>query len=398
MSEAAHEITHAAVLVIGAGPAGLATAACLRQAGVPTLVLEQTNQIASAWHQHYDRLHLHTDKNHSGLPMRPFAKDAPRYPSRKQVVAYMQDYARHFGIQPLFNQRVVSARRDGATWTVQTDDAVYRVPVVVVAAGYNREPQRPTWPGQEHFAGPVLHSADYQNGAPFKGQRVLVVGMGNSGGEIALDLYEHGARSALAVRSPVNVIPREVMGLPFLTVGILQRHLPAWLADALNAPTMRALIGDLAPYGIRKPKDGPITQVRKLGRIPFIDVGTIERIKAGDIRVFPGIERFTSDGVLFTDGKAERFDAVVLATGYRPRVDAWLQSDREALQDNADGAPRVSGQAVAPGLYFCGFYISPTGMLREIGIEAQRISAAIVQSGVMQSALGDAKAHQPASV
>ena len=107
---------------------------------------------------------------------------------------------------------------------------------------------------------------------------LLVVGLGNSGGELLIDLWEHGARPAIAVRSPVNVIPREVMGTPFLTMGILQSWLPSRLADALNAPVTNAIIGDLRPYGLRRPADGPITQIREQGRVPFIDVGTIKQI------------------------------------------------------------------------------------------------------------------------
>lgn len=375
-------IEQQAVTIIGAGPAGLAMAACLTQRGIPFIVLEQTDQIASSWYRHYDRLHLHTDKDHSGLPFMPFAADAPRYPPRKMVVDYMQQYARQFGIQPIFKQTVASARRVGegrdAVWEVQTQDTLYRTPAVVVATGSNNLPMRPTWPGQEAYKGRIVHSADYKNGAPFKGQRVLVVGLGNSGGEIAIDLFEHGAQPSLAVRSPVNVIPREVFGVPFLTFGIMQRKLPAWLADALNAPTTRAIIGDLTRYGLRKPKHGPVTQIRKLGRVPFIDVGTIKLIKSGQVQVRPGIERFTEDGVVFTDGRQERFDALVLATGYHPRIDSWLQTDRQTL---VDGKPARSGTDTGvPGLYYCGYYISPTGMLREIGIEALQLAETIEQS------------------
>jgi len=196
----------------------------------------------------------------------------------------------------------------------------------------------------------------------FKGASVSVVGQGNSGGEIAIDLWEQGARPTLAVRSPVNVITREVMGIPFLTIGILQSVLPARLADAMNAPTLRALIGDLSPYGLHKPAEGPVTQIRKHGRVPFIDVGTIQLIKQGLVQVRPGIDRFTERGVVFTDGRADGFDAVVLATGYRPNVQSWLQADDLVVGRNA------------PGLHFCGYHVSATGMLRAISLEARQVA------------------------
>jgi len=367
------------VLVVGAGPAGLAMAACLQKQKVPCVVVEKHDQVGHSWAHHYDRLHLHTDKAHSALPYFDFPKAYPRYPSRQQVVDYLQAYAQHHHIQPAFGQTIVRARRNGTGWEVQSQDTVYRASSLVVAAGYNREPQWPTWPGQSSYRGEVLHSASYTNGARFKGQRVLVVGLGNSGGEIAIDLWEHGARPTLAVRSPVNVIKRDIFGVPFLTMGILQNALPSTWADALNAPILNALVGDLRPYGLRKPKEGPVTQIRLHGRVPFIDVGTIGLIKQGLVQVRPGIERFTEQGVVFTDQRVEAFDAIVLATGYRPNVKAWLEAGEGVLDEQ--GAPRVSGEwGGAPDLYFCGYYISPTGMLREIAREARQLAHIIARA------------------
>ena len=174
----------------------------------------------------------------------------------------------------------------------------------MIATGNSREPWLPTWPGQDSFQGRILHSSEYRDGEPFRGQKVLVVGFGNSGGEIAIDLWEHGARPSLAVRSPVNVIPRDLFGIPILAIGILQSKLPPRVADALNAPLLRAVMGDLTRYGLRKLPQGPITQIQGSARIPLIDVGTIKLIKSGEVKVLPGIERFTENAVLFTDGKA----------------------------------------------------------------------------------------------
>ena len=368
------------VIVVGAGPAGLAMAACLQKERVPCIVLEQHDHVGSSWVGHYHRLHLHTDKAHSALPFFDFPKSYPRYPSRQQVVDYLNAYTRHHQIQPFYGQKIVRACRSENGWEVHSQDTVYRARSLVVAAGYNREPQRPTWPGMDTFQGQVLHSSAYANGAAFKGQRVLVVGLGNSGGEIAIDLHEHGARPTLAVRSPVNVIRREVFGIPFLTIGILQKALPPQLADALNAPVMRLLTGDLSQCGLRQPAEGPVTQIRKHGRVPFIDVGTIALIKQGLVQVRPGIERFTEQGVVFNDGRAEAFDAVVLATGYRPNVQSWLEAGEGVFGEG--GLPVLSGQALshARGLYFCGYYVSPTGMLREIAQEAQQLGRLIARS------------------
>jgi indole-3-pyruvate monooxygenase len=167
-----------------------------------------------------------------------------------------------------------------------------------------------------------------------------------------------------------------LFGIPILTIGIAQSKLPPRLADALNAPILNAVIGDLSRYGLRKLPNGPISQIHQQSRIPLIDVGTIKLIKQGQIRVYPGIECFSEEGVQFTDGNNQKFDSVILATGYRPQVDAFLSADAAVYDEN--GTPRSSGKETSlPGLYFCGYYISPTGMLREIALEAQRISADI---------------------
>ena len=362
-------------MIIGAGPAGLAIGACLKRAEIPFLIVEQSDRVAPAWHQHYDRLHLHTDKGHSSLPFLTLPKEYPRYPSRLQVIEYLERYARHFRLEPRFKQQVVKAYRAGDYWEVRTQNRFYRGDNLVIAAGYNREPYTPNWPGMADFRGRLFHSSKYKNGAPFKDQKVLVVGFGNSGGEIAIDLYEHGAQPGLAVRSPVNVIPRELFGIPILTIGIAQRRLPPRLVDALNAPILNAVIGDLSRYGLRKLPRGPLSQIQRDARIPLIDVGTIKLIKQGHIRVYPGIESFTEAGVQFSDGNKQNFDCLILATGYRPQVDAFLSA---AGVYDGNGVPLSSGgETTIPGLYFCGYYVSPTGMLREIALEAQLISRKI---------------------
>jgi indole-3-pyruvate monooxygenase len=366
-------------LIVGAGPAGLAVAACLERHGVPAMILEQSRQIGSAWRGHYDRLRLHTDRAHSGLPFVPLPRDYPRYPSRAQVIDYLDRYAGALRTEIRFGQQVGSARPDEGGWAVGTQDTVYHADHLVVATGYTREPYTPVWPGQDRYRGALLHSSRYRNGEPFQGQRVLVVGFGNSAGEIAIDLHEHGARVALAVRGPVNVVPRELFGVPILTIGTLQRRLPPRLADALNRPLLRLVVGDLTRYGLRPSPDGTLTRIRRDARIPLIDVGTIRLIKRGAIEVRPGIERFTADGVVFTDGSERPFDAVVLGTGYRPRVNGFLQGAAAAL--DAQGTPVVSGpESPVSGLYFCGYHVSPVGMLREIGREAQAIGAGIAKA------------------
>jgi indole-3-pyruvate monooxygenase len=360
-------------IVVGAGPAGLAVGAVLRRAKVPFVMLERAERVGESWHRHYDRLHLHTPKSHSALPYREFPRAYPRYPSRRQVVEYLDDYARAFELVPELRRDVQRCVRgpDGA-WDVVTNAGHYRSRRVVVATGYNRVPVVPRWPGQDTFPGQIIHSRDYTNGQAFRDRRVLVVGFGNSGAEIALDLIEHGAHCAVAVRGTVNVIPRELLGVPITVFSLAFSVLPPRVADAMTTLTRRLAVGDLATAGLARSDVGPLVQIAKRRRIPVIDVGTLARMRSGDIAVRTGVTSFDGAEVRFADGTREQFDAVVLATGFTTGLPALLPDHASVL--DLDGRPLDCGrESKVAGLYFCGYDLSATGMLRQIGIEARAI-------------------------
>lgn len=359
-------------VIVGAGAAGLAVGACLKHAGVPFVILEEASEVGSVWRNHYDRLHLHTDKGHSALPYLAFRKDYPRYPSRDQVVRYLEQYADRFGLAPAFGERVVSSAQRNGVWETAAATAVYRSDNVVFCTGYARQPVVPSWPGFDSFPGTVLHSSQYRNGGPFAGRRALVVGFGNSGGEIAIDLCEYGAETAIAVRSPVNVIPRELFGIPVLAISAVATKMPARLSDRINGLFLRRLYGDITELGFRKLPYGPLEQVRRDRRVPLIDIGTIDLIRHGRIAVRQGIERFEGSRVVFVDGTRESYDDVILATGYRPNLGQLLPEADGVLID--DDRPAASGVETKPGLYFCGLYVSPGGMLQQISKESPRIA------------------------
>jgi cation diffusion facilitator CzcD-associated flavoprotein CzcO len=362
-------------VIIGAGPAGLACAVTMRKAGIASLVLDKAAVVGSVWRRHYDRLHLHTDRSHSSLPGLPMPRTYPRYPSRGQVTTYLEHYAQHFGIAPVLNTGATRVFRGGNHWHVETTSQnSFSAPIVVIATGWADFPYRPSFPGVEAFGGSIIHSSAYQNPASYVGKRVLVVGFGNSGGEIALDLAEAGIDVSLSVRGPLQILPRDLLGIPILTLAIAEQALPARIADFLNAPALRLAIGDIEKYGLRRATKGPRRMIEEDGRVPLLDVGTMNRIRDGSIKVRGDIDHFTRDGIAFSRSSAARFDAVILATGFRPDF-RLLLPDAKGVYDE-EGKPLVSGRVTAEsGLFFCGLIASPTGQIREIGIEAKRIAA-----------------------
>jgi cation diffusion facilitator CzcD-associated flavoprotein CzcO len=213
-------------VVIGAGPAGLATAQQLRAAGLKPIIFDRADTVGVVWRRHYDRLHLHTPRSLSGLPGAPMPAAYGRYPSRAQFVEYLESYAQKFDLKPEFGVDVRTVRRAGDAWRVEAGKRSGDATIAVIATGWADFPNFPQWPGMETFAVPMLRSSVYRDAAPFSGQRVLVVGFGNSGAEIALDLCESGAAATLAVRSPIRVLPRDLFGLPILGFSVAQRFLP----------------------------------------------------------------------------------------------------------------------------------------------------------------------------
>ncbi|HMD02207.1 MAG TPA: hypothetical protein VKG44_04495, partial [Candidatus Baltobacteraceae bacterium] len=242
-----------------------------------------------------------------------------------------------------------------------------------IASGMYREPTLPAFPEIEHYRGLAVHTSRYATGREYAGKRVLVLGIGNTGAEIAADLVEGGAAFvAISVRTTPTIVPRDVLGRPVQESGIMLSRLPPRIADAIGRFLGRFTIGNLSRYGIGAPQWGPFSAKR----VPVIDVGFVENLKAGRIAVRPNIARFTGDGVVFADGRAENFDAVIFATGYRTGLEKLLRMP-ELLNESA--YPRfASGTPTAQaGLYFMGFLRSNRGHLFEIEIASRRLAATI---------------------
>ena len=360
------------VLIVGAGPAGLATAACLKQRKVPIRIFEAGDAPATTWRRLYDRLHLHTVRALSGLPGYPMPRRFPRYPSREQVVEYLDAYARHFGLVIETGMPVLRAAPEGDGWRVETPAGAHTGRALVSATGIFSNPLRIHYPGEESFQGQIAHTAGYRNASPFAGQRVLLIGVGNSGAEIAVDLAEHGAHPTISIRAGANVVPRELVGVPIQRWAHLITHLPPGLTQRVLAPVLlRQAVRRQTQAGVPRPTVGIL---EKPG-VPVIGLELLQQARAGAIAIRPAVERFTGPGVRFVDGREEPFDSVLIATGYRPTLD-YL---RDALPLDDAGFPRMDGVRAldAPNLYFVGMYNNIRGTLFNIAHEAPQVAEAL---------------------
>ncbi len=342
-------------LIIGAGPAGLAIAGWLRSMDLPFEVLEKSDKISYSWHNHYDRLCLHTVKQLSHLPHMPFPDDYPLYVPREKLVQYYEAYAEEFRIFPHYNSELISLKRQGNEWIATTqDETSIRADNVILATGVNRVPYEPTWPGQESFHGEISHCRHYKNPLPFQGKQVLIVGFGNTGAEIALDLSENNLQPAISVRGEINVVPRDLNGRPVQLTARKLAKLPFGMGEKIGTMIRKRYFGDLGKYGLRVSKLSPTQQLMETGKTPVIDLGTIDHIKKGRIKIYPDIKRFVENGVEFVDGEIERFDAVLLATGYRPQLESFMDSTENLLDKY--GCPQSPiGSGSYQNLYFLGF-------------------------------------------
>ena len=363
------------VLIVGAGPAGLAAAAALSLTGVDALVLERDARIGDGWRRRYDRLHLHTARAFSGLPFRGMPRSFPRYVPRDLYAGYLETYARDLRLRVQTSTRVDRVARADGRWTVRAGDATWSARAVVLAMGRFGAPVLPSWAGREAFAGRVVHSSAYRNGSDFAGGSVLVVGAGNSGTEIATDLVQQrAARVVISVRSGVFVSRRDVFGLPLQLFGIALMPLPPAIADGIGRAVNRVVVGDLSRFGLRP---APASRMPFRGmHVPIIDVGFLAELRRGRIVVRPDVARFTPSGIVFADGREERFDAVVAATGFRPEIEDVLDLagvlDEQGLPRDRSGDPTRY-----PGLYFLGYTSTPRGVLFEANRDARRLARVV---------------------
>jgi cation diffusion facilitator CzcD-associated flavoprotein CzcO len=366
------------LVVVGAGPCGVAMALSLRDRGLRPLLVDRADHVGSSWKARYDRLKLNTGRRTSHMPNRPYPKGTAVFPTRDQVVEHLDRHAREEGIELRLNTNVNRIDQSPTGWVLSTSTEVIAARQVLVATGYEHTPKMPDWPGLDTFAGEVLHSSAYRNPAPFVGKRVLVVGAGSSAMEIVHDVATGGASAAwLAVRTPPHIALRALPGgFPSDYIADRLFDAPVWLADSLSRVAQRIDVGNLTEFGLPTPEEGMFARGKRLGRAPVIvDREVIQAIRARVFQVVPTIDRFRADSALLVDGTVVEPDAVICATGYRRGLESMV--GHLGILDEK-GLPIVMGVTPArAGLRFIGFLSRP-GLISFVAKQSQHVAAQVV--------------------
>lgn len=353
-------------IVVGAGPAGLATSRELSRAGVSHIVLERGDTIGHTWAQLYDGLVLHTGKHLSALPGMAFPSRTPLFPARLDFLDYLHRYADTFRVPVETGADVESVQPNGDGWAVHLKGRGHRhASAVIIATGIVSNPHVPDIPNRGHFRGGVIHSVEYRRPRPFAGRRVLVVGAGNSSGEICAELADAGAHVTVAMRSGARVVPRQLLGIPIQYFGAALRALPP--AGLRRAMAITGALSDLVrgPSPLPAPVDAPCANV------PLIGFHLADGVRTGRIQLRRGVAEFTIGGVRFSDGFEQAFDHVILATGYRAAV--AILGDVIRLDPCGFAARRQRVVSTDwPNLYFVGHNYDAAGGLRNIAQDARR--------------------------
>ncbi|MFD3702523.1 flavin-containing monooxygenase [Nocardia sp. NPDC058658] len=357
------------VAIVGAGTSGISAAVALADRGITSLLIDRADRVGSSWHSRYERLRLNTGKQFSHLPNRPYPTDTPTFPTRDQVIEHLERHAHEAGIELRLGCRVERLDRADGHWRLTTSTGAIDAAEVVVATGFDHEPFVPDWPGRPSWPGALVHSSQYRNPLPYTGKRVLVVGAGCSGMEIAYDLATGGAAKVwLSARTPPNIMLRHGPGGiagDFIATPLY--HAPIPIADAIARFGRKKTIGDLGEFGLPIPDEGIFARSARLGVAPaIVDNDVIAAIRNRSIEVVPGVESLDADSVCLADGVRIDPQDMVCATGFRRELDK-LAGHLGVLDER--GWPHPTGEKpAAEGLRFIGFVPRPS----QIGFAAKQ--------------------------
>lgn len=316
-------MTDSDVCIIGAGPAGLATSRALQDGGISHTILEKHLDVGGIWDPDnegspmYESAHFISSKTMSGFKGFPMPDAYPDYPSNRQILAYIRSFADAHGLRKhiQFNTRVQSTRYENDRWSIETDKGTYAgFRWLVAANGVTWIPKVVSLPGQETFPGRIMHAVGYRRAETFRGKRVLIVGAGNSGVDIACDAAANAEAAAISLRRGYHLLPKHLFGTPIDVFGEQSAWMPLRLQQFTTAILLRILLGDLRRLGLAKPDH------RILESHPIINSQLLHYLQHGDLQAKPDIARLDERSVHFVDGTHLEVDLIVLATGYHRSI------------------------------------------------------------------------------
>jgi dimethylaniline monooxygenase (N-oxide forming) len=370
--------------IIGAGSSGVAAAKALKEKGVPFECFEKGSDLGGMWRygndngvsSAYRSLHIDTSRSSLGYSDFPIPGHLPDFLSHWEVAEYLDAYAERFGVRPhiRFRTEVTDVSPSGDSWTVTLKGGEQkRYSAVLVANGHLWDPRWPSFPGR--FEGTAIHSHHYKTADPFEGKRVLVVGIGNSAVDIAVDLCRQAKSVHLSTRRSAWVMPKYLMGIPVDRWGAFfsrRLRLPVRLSRAIIQRLMFLTVGDQERFGLPKPKHPMWKEHATLSQelLPYIGHGWI--------RVKPDVRELQGDRIAFVDGSAEPFDAVIYATGYKTTF-PFLKPEVFEVRDNQVALYRRVLPPDRPGLYFVGL-LQPIGAtIPLVEIQARWLAAVLAR-------------------
>lgn len=308
--------------IIGAGPAGLSAAVALKARGIPFDIVDAGDGPGGIWDINradtpmYEAAHFISSRTLSGFPGFPMPDDYPDYPRHDQILRYIRAYAGHHGLTPLIRTRTTVARaepNDDGSWRVRFasgDECGWGA--LIVATGTTWHPNLPVVPGI--FDGEQMHARAFRSPDVFRGRRVLIVGGGNSGADIACDAARHASKAFISLRRGYHFVPKHIFGKPADVFAKTGPHLPWWLEEKVFGFLInRVLVGDLTRFGLPRP-DHPILRTH-----PIMNTQVLHYLSHGDLAYRPDVAELRGPAVRFVDGREETIDLIVWATGYQRR-------------------------------------------------------------------------------
>jgi cation diffusion facilitator CzcD-associated flavoprotein CzcO len=342
--------------IIGAGPSGLAAARALSEAKLDFDVFERHSDVGGIWDAAaantpiYESAHFISSRTQSAFDDFPMPAEYPDYPSWKQILDYIRAFADRFDLRKhiRFGTSVEKAQPNGSAWSVQLGTGeVLQYDGVIAAVGHNWEPVLPEYPGT--FGGEAYHTLDYRSGAELAGKKVLIVGGGNSGCDIACDAATQASQSWISMRRGYHFLPKHVFGQQTDAFFHHGPQIPNWMAPTLLAGLLRILVGDLRRFGLPKPDHPP------LSTHPIMNTQLLHHLAHGDIAAKPDVAELRGRTVRFADGSEIEPDVILWATGYRPRIPCLEAGGVHLAESGEDLYLNIFAREY-PGLYVIGFF------------------------------------------